>query len=194
MNHAQLLAHFDRLSDAPHAIPRLRRFILDLAVRGKLAEQDPRDEPASELLKRIHTERVRHANEGVIRKNRAVNRDAPNEMPFELPQSWVWASLGQVSQYGIPDKVDSNKMISADTWVLDLEDIEKDTSRLIERMTSSVRPFQSAKTRFKQGDVLFGKLRPYLNKVLVADSDGVCTTEIVPVRGFGGIAPEYTSA
>ena len=45
MNPTQLLAHFDRISDAPDAIPRLRRFILDLAVRGKLVEQDPRDEP-----------------------------------------------------------------------------------------------------------------------------------------------------
>ena len=187
----QLLQHFDRISDAPDAIPRLRRFILDLAVRGKLVEQDPRDEPASELLKRIHAERARHSNEGSIRKNRAVIQDVPDDMPFELPQSWVWASLGQVSQYGLPDKVDSNKMISGNTWVLDLEDIEKDTSRLIERVSSSARPFQSSKTRFKQGDVLFGKLRPYLNKVLVADSDGVCTTEIVPVRGFGDIAPEY---
>ena len=53
MNPAQLLNHFDRISEAPDATPRLRQFILDLAVRGKLAEQDPRDEPASELLKRI---------------------------------------------------------------------------------------------------------------------------------------------
>ena len=53
MNAERLLAHFDRISDAPDAIPRLRRFILDLAVRGKLVEQDPNDEPASELLKRI---------------------------------------------------------------------------------------------------------------------------------------------
>ena len=48
-----LLQHFDRLAEAPDAIPRLRRFILDLAVRGKLVEQDPNDEPAAELLKRI---------------------------------------------------------------------------------------------------------------------------------------------
>ncbi len=53
MNAAQVLDHFDRISDAPDAIPRLRRFILDLAVRGKLVEQNPNDEPASELLKRI---------------------------------------------------------------------------------------------------------------------------------------------
>ena len=53
MNPAQLLAHFDRISEAPDAILRLRRFILDLAVRGKLVEQDPNDEPASMLLERI---------------------------------------------------------------------------------------------------------------------------------------------
>ena len=59
MNAAQVLDHFDRISDAPDAIPRLRRFILDLAVRGKLVEQDPNDEPASALLKRIQTEKAR---------------------------------------------------------------------------------------------------------------------------------------
>ncbi len=59
MNPTQLLTHFDRLSEAPDAIPRLRRFILDLAVRGKLVEQDPNDEPAVELLKRIQAEKAR---------------------------------------------------------------------------------------------------------------------------------------
>ena len=61
MNPAQLLAHFDRINDAPAAIPRLRQFILDLAVRGKLVEQDPRDEPAPALLKRIWAEKARLA-------------------------------------------------------------------------------------------------------------------------------------
>src|SRR5438132_13177349 len=53
MNPEQLLAHFHRIADTPDAIPRLRRFILDLAVRGKLVEQDLNDEPASELLKLV---------------------------------------------------------------------------------------------------------------------------------------------
>jgi len=53
MNAERLLAHFERISEAPDAIARLRRFILDLAVRGKLVEQDPEDEPAVELLKAI---------------------------------------------------------------------------------------------------------------------------------------------
>ena len=59
MNADQLLAHYEQVADAPDAIPRLRRFILDLAVRGKLVEQDPADEPASELLKRIAAEKER---------------------------------------------------------------------------------------------------------------------------------------
>jgi type I restriction enzyme S subunit len=46
MNAERLLEHFERVSEAPDAIPRLRRFILELAVRGKLVEQDPSDEPA----------------------------------------------------------------------------------------------------------------------------------------------------
>ena len=52
-NAGQILAHFDRISEAPEAVASLRRFILDLAVRGRLVEQNPKDEPAHELLKRI---------------------------------------------------------------------------------------------------------------------------------------------
>ena len=62
MNAAQVLDHFDRICDAPDAIPRLRRFILDLAVRGKLVEQDPNDEPRPNCLSGFR--RKRHACEG----------------------------------------------------------------------------------------------------------------------------------
>ena len=72
MNAERLLQHFDRISEAPDAIPRLRRFILDLAVRGKLVEQDPNDEPAAELLKRIQAEKARLVKEGKIKKAKAA--------------------------------------------------------------------------------------------------------------------------
>lgn len=68
MNPKQLLAHFDRISEAPDGIPRLRQFILDLAVRGKLVEQNPKDEPATELLKRIQSARLRMVKARTIRK------------------------------------------------------------------------------------------------------------------------------
>jgi type I restriction enzyme S subunit len=86
----RLLDHFDRISDAPDAIPRLRRFILDLAVRGKLVEQDPNDEPASELLKRIQAEKERLVKNGKMGKQSLVRDDAEAALPFRVPETWSW--------------------------------------------------------------------------------------------------------
>ena len=97
MNPEHLLAHFDRISEAPDAIPNLRRFILDLAVRGKLVEQDPNDEPASELLKRIQTEKARLVKEGKIRKQNLQAEINDTRIPFPLPERWTWARLGDVN-------------------------------------------------------------------------------------------------
>ena len=68
MNADRFLAHYEQIADAPDSISRLRRFILDLAARGKLVEQNPADEPASELLKRIAAEKARLVKTGEIRK------------------------------------------------------------------------------------------------------------------------------
>ena len=192
MNAAQLMEHFDRLAEAPDAVPRLRRFILNFAVRGKLVEQDAGDEPAATLLERINAERTRLFK---ARKLKCIAKEAAkdeSELQLLLPKNWVLTQLGDVAQYGVADKVDSNSAIPSSTWVLDLEDIEKDTSRLLNHIESEARLFSSTKTAFKQGDVLFGKLRPYLNNVIVADRDGVCTTEIIPIRGYCGLVPAYT--
>src|SRR5271166_1152650 len=90
MNANQLLVHFEKTSEAPDAIPRLRRFILDLAVRGKLVPQDPKDEPASAILKRITVERLR------LGLRNEVPPIEPDEMPFNLPQGWTWSCIGEV--------------------------------------------------------------------------------------------------
>ncbi len=95
MNAEQLLTHFDRLADAPDAIPRLRRFILDLAVRGKLVEQDLEDEPAAELLKRIATEKKKYQANGPPKKS--LPSVSENEKTFPIPKSWEWVRLGDVS-------------------------------------------------------------------------------------------------
>jgi type I restriction enzyme, S subunit len=75
--------------------------------------------------------------------------------------------------------------------MLELEDIEKDTSKLLQRLTFSQRLSKSTKNRFIAGDVLYGKLRPYLNKVLIADQDGYCTTEIIPIKPNVAIDGRY---
>ena len=76
-------------------------------------------------------------------------------------------------------------------WLLALEDIEKDSGRLLVRITASEREAKSTKSEFRVGDILYGKLRPYLNKVLVADRPGYSTTEIVALRPFLRICPQY---
>ena len=90
MNAERLLAHYEQIADAPDAIARLRRFILDLAVRGKLVPQDPNDEPASELLKRIAKEKARLVKAGEIRKPKARSDDRRG-CRSRFPSIWRWA-------------------------------------------------------------------------------------------------------
>jgi type I restriction enzyme, S subunit len=98
MNAERLLAHYEQIADAPDAIARLRRFILDLAVRGKLLPQDVRDEPASELLNRIVKEKVRLVKVGEIRKGLPSRAILSDELPFDLPNGWTWTRLGELTQ------------------------------------------------------------------------------------------------
>jgi type I restriction enzyme S subunit len=92
MNADRLLALFKQISEAPDAIPRLRRFILDLAVRGKLVEQDLEDEPAEELLREM---------ESRFKRLRITKKQVPleaKEIPFSLPDRWQWTRLGQICE------------------------------------------------------------------------------------------------
>lgn len=136
---------------------RLRALLLEQAIRGELVEQQARDSAVLVV-------------DGVLPKE---------SYPFEIPDHWKWYPLGKIVEYGKGTHIGSGE-ISETTWVLDLEDIEKGTGRLLNKKRGT--PTTSNKTKFCKGDVLYGKLRPYLNKVLVADEDGVCTTEIVPIR------------
>jgi len=98
MNAERLLANYEQIAEAPDGIGRLRRFILDLAVRGKLVPQDPNEEPAAELLKRIAAEKLRLAKAGEIGKEKPlppVDEDAD----FAVPSSWRWTRLGIVTSY-----------------------------------------------------------------------------------------------
>jgi type I restriction enzyme S subunit len=109
MNAEQLLEHFDRISEAPDAIARLRRFILDLAVRGKLVEQDPNEEPASELLKRIQ--------EGGIKNNkRRSGLSAPIDFAAlaKSPRQWLSVSLITLGHWAIGSGFPKNEQGATD--------------------------------------------------------------------------------
>lgn len=182
--------HFDTALDAPDGVNKLRDLILTLAMQGKLVPQDPKDPPASELLNEIEVEKKRLVKHGKIKEPKTLPPVSTEEMPFALPKGWEWVRLGTVAEYNGRDHADP-KDIDKDCWVLDLEDIEKTTSRLLYIAKYSERESKSTKSQFKMGDVLYGKLRPYLDKVLVADSDGVCTTELVPIVPSKAIAAQF---
>lgn len=186
MNPMQLLFHFDRISDAPGAIPRLRRFILDLAVRGKLVEQDPRDEPASELLKRIQSEKFRLMKVNDVTKGKTIPPLAADDLPFLIPVNWCWTQLANVGfinpRNTAPDELSASfvpmTFISAEYGVINKHE---------------VRPWADIKsgyTHFAEGDVGLAKITPcFENRKSTIFRDltggiGAGTTELHIIRPF----------
>src|SRR5258708_7306651 len=95
MNAGGLLAHYERIADTPDAIARLRRFVLDLAVRGKLVPQDPNDEPATESLKRIDTQSTGSTIKR--QKKRAASTGSElEESPLDPPDNWTFVPLSRL--------------------------------------------------------------------------------------------------
>ena len=110
--------------------------------------------------------------------------------PFELPKGWEWTTLGEISNYGINTSVKVEE-IDDNNWVLELEDIEKDSAKLIQKLSKNKREIKGTRHKFYKGNVLYSKLRTYLNKVLIASEDGYCTTEIMPFDTYGILSNEY---
>ena len=182
--------------------------ILDLAIRGKLVPQDPNDEPASVLLERIRAEKEELIKQGKIKRDKkesVIFRGVDNSYYLrtgsltetlddwkidDIPNSWDVCCLGEVCDYGNCTNVDT-KDIPETAWILDLEDIEKDTGKILQKLTLKERNSASTKHLFHKGQILYSKLRPYLNKVVLADDDGFCTSEILPLNFNGYILPEY---
>ena len=113
-----------------------------------------------------------------------------DEIPYELPEGWSWSRFRVFCPYGDCEKYETSA-ISDDSWILDLEDIEKNTGRILAYVTKSERNAVSTKHKFYKGQVLYSKLRPYLNKVVIAPKDGYCTSEILPLKLYDQILPKY---
>ena len=97
--------------------------------------------------------------------------------------------LGSIIDFSKSSSVKPNE-IAPDAWILDLEDIEKDTGVLLAKKRMKDIQSKSDKHIFYSGNVLYSKLRPYLNKVIIADENGYCTSEILAFD-FGMILNKY---
>lgn len=189
MNAERLLAHFDRVADAPGAVGRLRRFVLDLAVRGRLVEQDPSDEPASELLKRITAEKARLVEVGEIRRQR-VHAAVLDDWPFTIPEKWRWARMREITS----DR--GQRVPDGPFTYIDVSAIDKDNGSVVApRVLESGEAPSRARKVAQLGDVVYSCVRPYLLNVAVIEDDfdpaPIASTAFEVMNGHGFVLPRY---
>lgn len=154
---ALLTDNLPLLASAPNGIKKLRELIFELAVRGKLLPQDPKDEPARELLKRIIEEKTRLVAEGKLKKQKPMTNVSDEETPFELPQGWEWSRLDQISsdiQYGFT--ASANHQCS-EPLLLRITDIQNDKVNWASVPGCDVPPNEAAGYELTDGDIVIAR-------------------------------------
>ena len=191
-----VLANIDELKSSEEKLSilqknfpdKLKKSILQSAIQGKLTEQLATDDNVEDLLQAIKEEKECLIKEKKIKKQKPLPEITEEEIPFAIPENWKWVRLGEITDYGIGKSVKYDS-IPVDSLIIELEDIEKNTFKLLNK--NRKRTPKSYKNEFQKGDILFGKLRPYLKKTILIDEDGFCSTEIVPISSFNKINQKY---
>jgi type I restriction enzyme S subunit len=185
---AQLLSLYDRVVEAEDAIPRLRRFVLDLAVRGKLVPQEAGDDPASVLLARIEKEKARLVKAGEIRKPKPF--EPVEDAPFDVPRNWAWSRIREVT-------TDRGQMIpNAPFTYIDVSAINKEAGAI--EAPTVLDPTEApsrARKIVRKGDVIYSCVRPYLLNVAVVEDEiepaPIASTAFAIINGLGLILPRF---
>ncbi|EDQ6086498.1 TPA: restriction endonuclease subunit S [Salmonella enterica] len=172
-----------------YGIKKLRELILELAVRGKLVPQDPNDEPASELLKRIAAEKAELVKQGKIKKPKPLPEISEEEKPFELPEGWEWVALQAICslENGDRSKNYPNKSTLVETGIpfVNAGHLENGNIRQEDMTFITPEHFSILRSgKFLDGDILFC-LRGSLGKsAIVQNLSGAIASSLVIVRVF----------
>ncbi|MFV4932600.1 restriction endonuclease subunit S [Lactobacillus delbrueckii] len=161
----------------------LREKILDLAMRGKLVEQDAGDEPASVLLEKIKAEKAELVKEGKIKKSKKLPEITEDEKPFDIPDCWEWVRLGDML---IPEK---SKAPTKNFVYIDIASIDNKVNEIIDPKTINVSKEKvpsRARMVVEPGDILFSLVRPYLRNIAIVP---VSDSNLVASTGFYVIKP-----
>ena len=129
---------------------RLRQRVLDLAIHGKLVPQNPQDESASELLKRIAEEKERLVKEGKIKKSKKKDNEDLDEVPFEVPQGWVWTKINNICEVvrgGSPRPAGSDIYYNGTIPFMKVADITKDENMFVYSAKNTIKEAGLSKTR-----------------------------------------------
>lgn len=180
-NWTRLAAHFDTLFTTEQSIDKLKQTILQLAVMGRLVEQNARDEPAKELLQRIAEARARLVAEGTIKKQKRLAEIDDTEKLFHVPNGWHWVRFGDIcaikGELVRPEKFPELRQIAPDC-------IEKGTGLITENRTVRESGVKGPNSRFFAGQIVYSKIRPSLSKAVLVDFDGLCSADMYPIDAF----------
>ena len=169
-----------RLSTLNAVFPdELRKSILQQAVQGKLTERDQSDEPASELLKRIRTEKAKLIAEGKIKKEKPLPPITEGEKPFDIPDTWEWARFSDVVEI-------ASNLVPPEEYLdfmhIAPDNIQKGTGKLLLCHTVKEDKVKSPNHLFYKGQLIYSKIRPLLRKVVIAPFDGLCSADMYPLE------------
>jgi len=167
-------------------ISTLRQSILQDAIQGKLVPQDPNDEPAEKLLEKIKDEKEKLIKDGKIKKEKPTSPISPKEIPFELPNGWMWSRFKEIAHIA-SNLVSPNKYL--DYNHIAPNNIEKFTGKLLPYQTVDDDKVTSINHLFNSGQILYSKIRPNLSKVVIIDFDGLCSADMYPIDSY--IYPRY---
>lgn len=148
-------------------LENLNQAILQEAVQGKLLKQDLKDEPATELLKRIKAEKAKSG-----KKEKPLPAIKPEEIPFEIPENWVWCRLGEIIQY--TENLDIQKYLSPDTIVnyVDIDAIDNQNFIIREAKQKSVKELSTRARRvLKPNFIAYSTVRPYLKNIAIVEEE-----------------------
>ena len=190
MNPERLLKHFEAISEADDAVPRLRQVILDLAIRGKLVEQLTSDQPTEALLKQIENAKNRLVKAGEIPKQKAFDQTDANAMAFDVPATWKWVPIRSVTT-DRGQKVPKRKFSYIDVSAIDKERGEIASPQILAPNAAPSR----ARKIVQKGDVIYSCVRPYLLNIAIIDRDfepePIVSTAFAVLNGLGYVLPRY---
>lgn len=186
-----IIENFPILFDSKEKVKELRNLILTLAVRGKLVPQDPKDEPASVLLKRIEEEKKRLVKEKKIKRTKSLPPIGEDEVPFELPLTWEWVRLGEVC-HNHGQKIPCEKFTYIDVGSINKEKGEL-TGALNELLPEEA-PSRARKI-VMPGTIIYSTVRPYLLNIAIIDREfqyePIVSTAFAVIHTIKGVYNRY---
>ena len=168
-NWERIAEHFDTIITTDYAVEQLKQTILQLAVMGKLVPQNPTDEPASELLKRIIAEKNQLIKDAKIKKQKPLPPTRDEEKLFELPAGWIWSQLGQIAEIAPRNSLDDDLEISFVPMPLITTSYRGEHDQEIKIW----REVKKGYTHFANGDIGLAKITPCFENSKAAVFEGL---------------------